>query len=86
MPRKSEVTLLPAALKAWRRERQWSQADLARHAECSEGLIAQIETGRRQPGLTNAISIARAFGVDLAAIGVIHTDAAGLAERLDGAA
>lgn len=75
MPRQQQVTVLPDALKAWRKERQMSQAELATPAKCSEGLIAQIETGRRQPGLINAINIARALGVPLGAIAIIHADA-----------
>lgn len=53
-----------------------SQADLAKRSGCSEGLIAQIETGRRQPGLTNAVAIARSFGVSLDAIALVHVDLA----------
>lgn len=57
-----------------------SQADLARAAKCSEGLIAQIETGRRQPGLANALNIAKAFGVPVGALGDVLVDAEELAE------
>lgn len=64
--------MLPAALKAWRRERSMSQSDLATSAQCSEGLVAQIETGRRQPGLVNAIAIAKALSVPLDAIALVH--------------
>jgi transcriptional regulator with XRE-family HTH domain len=74
MPRQQQVTVLPEALKAWRMERKLSQAGLAKMSLCSEGLIAQIETGRRQPGLVNAISIAKALGVPLRAIAVVHMD------------
>ena len=76
--------MLPKAMKAWRAVRTMddgrpmSQADLAElankieGASVSEGLIAQIETGRRQPGYTNAIAIAAALGVDLEAIAFVH--------------
>lgn len=68
--------MLPAALKAWRKERGMSQAALAAatNHQVSEGLIAQIETGRRQPGLENGKAIAAALGVDVAAIALVHAD------------
>ena len=81
MPRIQQVSVLPDGIKAWRGERKMSQMDLARAAGCSEGLIAQIETGRRQPGLENAVAIADALGVKLSAFAVIHVTA----ETLNGA-
>jgi transcriptional regulator with XRE-family HTH domain len=80
MPREQQVTVLPLAIAAWRREKKMSQADLAKLAGCSEGLIAQIETSRRQPGLGNAIGIARAFGIELGAIAIVHATPEELAE------
>lgn len=80
MPRQQQVTILPLAVKSWRGQRGFSQSDLGRHAGCSEGLIAQIETSRRQPGLANAAAIAKALGVPLGAIALIHVDVDGLAE------
>lgn len=79
MPRQQQVTVNPAAIRAWRKERGLSQAQLAKPSKCSEGLIAQIETGRRQPGLVNALSIARALGVDLDVIAAIHVSPADVA-------
>lgn len=76
MPRQPQVEILPLALKSWRKERGQTQLDLARLAGCSEGLIAQIETGRRQPGLTNAVAIAHALDVPLAAIAHVYASAA----------
>lgn len=75
MPKTREVTILPAAVKAWRRERKLSQELLAEIAGVSPTLVALIETGKRQPSLTNAISIANAFGVPVNAIAVIHVAA-----------
>ena len=69
-----QVTTLPVALKEWRRVRSMSQATLAKEAHVSEGLIAQIETGRRQPGLTNLLAIARALEVNANALAIIHGD------------
>lgn len=77
MPRQQQVTILPQAIKAWRKERDMSQADLAAKPGCpSEGMIAQIETGRRQPGLSNALAIAKAFDVPIGAIAIVHDIAA----------
>ena len=72
--RTQQVTTLPVALKEWRRVRSMSQATLAKEAHVSEGLIAQIETGRRQPGLTNLLAIAKALGVNANALAIIHGD------------
>ena len=73
--------MLPDALKVRRKERGLSQAALATATgkQCSEGLIAQIETGRRQPGLANAVAIAKALDVPLSAIALIYVSAEELA-------
>lgn len=78
------MTVLPAALKAWRKERGWSQKDLAFNAteqladgeSISPTLIALIETGERQPSLRNAEAIAAAFGIDVEALAVVLNGAA----------
>ncbi len=82
MSRQQQVTMLPKAVKAWRKERKMSQAALGAGAEVSEGLIAQIETNRRQPGLTNALAIARTLGVELEAIAIVHVDLTELTEAV----
>lgn len=82
MGRPREVSVLPQALKAWRKERGWSQKDLAFHAteklpdgdSISPTLIALVETGERQPSLRNAEAIAAAFGIDVAALAVVHVN------------
>ncbi len=76
MPRQQQVQVLPEGLKAWRKERGFSQAGLAAatNHQVSEGLIAQIETGRRQPGLSNGRVIAAALGVDLEAFAIVLSD------------
>lgn len=76
MPRQQQVQMLPGAMKAWRKVRGLSQAGLAaatKH-QVSEGLIAQIETGRRQPGLSNGKVIAAALDVPLDALAFVHPD------------
>lgn len=77
-----EVTILPDALKAWRGQRSMSQAALAEAASCSEGLIALIETGRRQPGLSNALAISRALGVPLRVFALVHVDLDAMTEAV----
>lgn len=71
----------PAALRAWRKERGWSQKELALRAmasgediSVSPTLIALIETGERQPSLRNAEAIAATFGVELAVLAVVHVE------------
>lgn len=73
-----QVTLLPDALKAWRKVRGWSQRELARRSECSEGLISTIESGHRQASITVAMRIADALDVNVRAIGLLHIDLAAL--------
>lgn len=74
MPKPSLVVVLPIAIKTWRRERGMTQLALAEATgmKCSAGLIALIETGRRQPGLVNAIAIAQALEIPLAAIATVY--------------
>jgi putative transcriptional regulator len=49
-------------LRVLRAEREWTQADLAIHAEVSRACINAIETGRYDPSLSLAFKIARIFG------------------------
>lgn len=73
-PTKSAVTVLPRAIKAWRAERRLSQEGLAAKAQMSAGMIALIETGRRQPGIGNLLAIAAALDVEPEALAIIHVD------------
>lgn len=72
--RKREVSVLPVGLAAWRKQRNLTQEQLAQAAGISPTLVALIETGRRQPGLANAIAIAEALDVPLAAFALVHED------------
>ena len=49
-------------LKVLRAERDWTQADLARALEVSRQAVNAIETGKHDPSLPLAFSIARLFG------------------------
>lgn len=77
--RRREITILPVAIKTWRRERGWSQKELADRAGVSAGLIAMIEVEERQPSISNAIAIAQAIGIPLKAIAIVHMDAEAVA-------
>jgi putative transcriptional regulator len=49
-------------LRVLRAERNWSQADLAQRLDVSRQTVNAIETGKYDPGLPLAFSIARLFG------------------------
>jgi predicted transcriptional regulator len=46
---KNQVVVLPEALRAFRKVADVTQYQLSKEADCSDTLIALIETGRRQP-------------------------------------
>jgi putative transcriptional regulator len=49
-------------LRVLRAEREWSQAELAMHAQVSRACINALENDRYDPSLTLAFKIARIFG------------------------
>jgi len=49
-------------LRELRAERGWSQADLAQRLGVSRQTVNAIETGKYDPGLQTAFSIARVVG------------------------
>ena len=49
-------------LRVLRAERHWSQAELAERLSVSRQTVNAIETGKCDPGLALAFSIARLFG------------------------
>jgi putative transcriptional regulator len=49
-------------LKVLRAERNWTQADLAQRLSVSRQTVNAIETGKYDPSLPLAFSIARLFG------------------------
>ena len=54
---------LAMKLKALRRERGWTQADLAKRAKVSAGYIARLETLHHDPKLSTLVKIADALGM-----------------------
>ncbi len=73
-----DVTVLPAGLRAWRKQRDFTQGGLSEASGVSESLIALIETNKRQPGLANAIALAKALDIDLDVFALIHVDTSSL--------
>jgi putative transcriptional regulator len=55
-------------LRVLRAERQWSQADLAQKLDVSRQSINAIETGRFDPSLPLAFSLARLFETTIESI------------------
>jgi len=57
---------LGEAIARLRRERRWSQRELARRAHVSAALVAQIESGEiTNPGIITLANILHALGVNL---------------------
>ena len=54
---------LAMKLRALRKERGWTQTDLAKRAKVSPGYIARLETLRHDPKLSTLIKLADALGV-----------------------
>ena len=65
----ASATLFPALLKHWRRQRGFSQLDLAVDANVSSRHISFLETGRSRPSAEMVLRLAAALGVPLR-----HTD------------
>jgi putative transcriptional regulator len=55
-------------LRVFRAERDWSQADLAVRLKVSRQTVNAIETGRYDPSLPLAFTIARLFNLPIEAI------------------
>lgn len=58
---RTRITVLPEALRAWRKVADVTQHQLGKEADCSDTLIALIEIGRRQPSEDTASRIADAL-------------------------
>jgi putative transcriptional regulator len=52
-------------LRVLRAEREWSQADLAERLHVSRQTINAIETGKYDPSLSLAFTIAKLFGMSI---------------------
>src|SRR6202030_4317371 len=58
----AQATLPPNRVRAYRRERNWSQADLAQRAAISRTAVSAIEINRLVPSVAAALALAAAFG------------------------
>lgn len=52
-------------IRKYRKEKGWTQAQLAEEADLLTVYVSSYETGRTLPSLLNAISLADALGVSL---------------------
>lgn len=55
-------------VRASRRRRDWTQAELAVRVGTSRQAIIEIEKGRALPSLTTALALARCLATDLASL------------------
>lgn len=65
------ILVLAGALRAWRKERGLSQERLAHAVGVTPGMIALIETNRRQPSADLLERIATELGVPVDALALI---------------
>lgn len=63
-PRRVEAALAHN-LRDWRTRRGWSQAELARRAGLSKGMLVQIEQSQTNPSIATLCKLANALGVAL---------------------
>ena len=52
-------------LREWRAKRGWTQAELARRADLSKGMLVQIEQAQTNPSIATLCKLANALGVAL---------------------
>lgn len=57
--------MLGARIAALRRQRNWSQGELAGMLNISASAVGMYEQGRREPGLDTVAEMARIFGVSM---------------------
>jgi transcriptional regulator with XRE-family HTH domain len=57
----------PEQLRDWMRRRGFTQADAARYLETDEPYISVLLSGKRTPGLVNAIHLERLTGIPVEA-------------------
>lgn len=62
----SPLERLGKTVAALRRERGWTQADLAERSKLTRGYIARVEIGRHDPSFTTLVALARALRVPVA--------------------
>lgn len=68
------MQLGPEQFKDWMRRRGFTQADAARYLQFDEPYVSVLLSGKRSPGLTNAIHIERLTGIPVEAWAVTPID------------
>jgi y4mF family transcriptional regulator len=67
----ADVTTLGAAIRTRRRERGWTQAELAQAANVSRRFVGELEAGDRAGAeLSRVFAVLRALGASLALVDV----------------
>ncbi|MBK9576955.1 MAG: helix-turn-helix transcriptional regulator [Fibrobacteres bacterium] len=69
-------------LREMRKEKGWTQADLASRTDISQPTIADYERDKKQPTLPRIRAIAKAFGVGVDAFAIAGTSESALEEIL----
>lgn len=59
----ANVNDFPAWLEGELKARDWRQADLIKNSGINSGLLSQILSGQRRPGVDTCRAIAKAFGM-----------------------
>ena len=62
------LRFLAERIKALRRERGWSQEQLAERAAMQRSYLGDLELGRRNPSVRTLVKVANALGVPVAAL------------------
>lgn len=62
---KEVISRVPAALRAVRKEKDWTQEELAHRAGLTTTYVSQIERGLKSPSLRSLGKIADALGITL---------------------
>lgn len=57
----------PEQLKDWMRRRGFTQADAARYLQVDEPYVSVLVSGKRTPGLANAVKLERLTGIPVEA-------------------
>lgn len=75
----------PEQFREWLRKRGFNQADAARHLEFDEPYVSVLLSGKRTPGLENAIIIERRTGIPVEAWAPIELGESDTTEPVNGA-
>lgn len=68
MNKSYKKSYLPSNLRLLRKQKQWSQGELASKVGLNRGNIASYENGTAEPKICNLLKMAQLFGVNLLAL------------------